>query len=1181
MSATENKLRIKEAIEAFASQDVTTCGMDLFRTLGYRTDVRLPMQQRSYDEFAELFAQGSKQIDTAKAFTDRWASVDMLFQLTADQLSAQDNLFKNETVDHTIIESYLFFAIELKAKKKDQLWTRTDLSHITREVNKLFAMPVMLLFKHGDTLTLSIIDRRLHKRESSKDVLEKVTLIKDIRTASPHRAHIEILFDLSLEELQRKKGFTSFPALHAAWRATLDTKELNKRFFRELSNWYFHAVEVTRWPDDNEKDADKRNATNTIRLITRLMFVWFLREKNLVPDALFDPRELKKILKPDAKGQSNYYKAILQNLFFATLNTEMGKRRFRAEPDKSQSRHFFIHNVFRYEHCFVDPKETLTKLFEPIPFLNGGLFECLDRQTEVRDKLKPIRIDGFSDRDDNPLHVPDKLFFDPVGEEMDFSAVYGSKKARKEKVRGLVDILGSYKFTITENTPIEEEVALDPELLGKVFENLLANFNPETKTTARKQTGSFYTPREIVNYMVDESLIAYLRTALSGSNDKKADDGLEVKLRQLLSYSEEPQPFSKKETEQLIAAIDTCKILDPACGSGAFPMGVLHKLVHVLHKLDPQNKQWKERQVEKASALDDADIRERAIEDIEDAFANNALDYGRKLYLIENGIYGVDIQPIAMQIAKLRFFISLVVDQQVQAKRDNLGVRPLPNLETKFVAANTLMKLKREEANLFTNPQIEEKKVRLKRVRHDYFEARTPKRKAKCREQDKQLRGELAELLMQEHELQPKEAKMLAAWDPYDQNASAPFFDPEWMFGLGEGFDIVIGNPPWGGDLSGEEKQQLKSLYPEIDSSTPNTFAYFIGHGLLHYKSYLSFVLPDSILVKDFAKTRRLIASRMERLDWYENAGLREDIRPFVYVDHDVCVLCLGPEDQTTFTSTIWAYDSGVDNVRPDIRSLNKAEVILDEFDYVVNLIAREADFAILHKIHMHPALSASMQCHEGVHTGNMREVLFTRDSKGKHKKKLFYGASAGDDIQDYSSHWSGWYVNYDAALVDKEKGLYASLRDKRIFDHPKLYVTRTGNPFKVFHDETTYASNNFFSLQFKDYKDNSSAKLKLTLAFVQSPLLNYFVRTFACPRIGSTFIETKILHLLKYHAPFDVSAKVKSQLEKLVEQRLGLEAGAAAEALEREIDQVVYGLYGLTAAEIAVVEGSGKKKIK
>ena len=245
---------------------------------------------------------------------------------------------------------------------------------------------------------------------------------------------------------------------------------------------------------------------------------------------------------------------------------------------------------------------------------------------------------------------------------------------------------------MAENTPVEEEIALDPELLGRVFENLLASYNPETQTTARKQTGSFYTPREIVNYMVDESLKAYLKQKLedeTGIKPEDAEAGLEI----LFTYTEKEHAFTAKESKVLIAAIDNCKILDPACGSGAFPMGVLHKLVHILHKLDPQNEKWKERQISRARQLDDPAIREKTIEDIESAFANNELDYGRKLYLIENCIYGVDIQPIAVQIAKLRFFISLVVDQKKNSSRKNLGILSLPNLETKFVAANTLIGL--------------------------------------------------------------------------------------------------------------------------------------------------------------------------------------------------------------------------------------------------------------------------------------------------------------------------------------------------------------------------------------------------------------------------------------------------------------------------------------------------------
>ncbi len=258
---------------------------------------------------------------------------------------------------------------------------------------------------------------------------------------------------------------------------------------------------------------------------------------------------------------------------------------------------------------------------------------------------------------------------------MDLSVEYDNAKFGRVPVRGLIHIFNRYNFTVEENTPIEQEVALDPELSGKVFENLLAAYNPETGATARKQTGSFYTPREIVNYMVDEALIACLQSKLVGddvrrltSSDSTAGIGNEklesphvvsydTKLRHLFAYHDEPHQFTAPEVDALIAAIDSLKSLDPAVGSGAFPMGILHKLVFILGKLDPRNEKWKERQIARvrdtmatAERIEDAAARERAVRELEqqitginDAFEHNELDYGRKLYLIENCIYGVDI----------------------------------------------------------------------------------------------------------------------------------------------------------------------------------------------------------------------------------------------------------------------------------------------------------------------------------------------------------------------------------------------------------------------------------------------------------------------------------------------------------------------------------------------------------
>ena len=672
-----------------------------------------------------------------------------------------------------------------------------------------------------------LINIKTHGENSRRFILRRMRVGSDaVRTVTERLATLEIdeseEATVQADDLQRRND------------AAFDVEAVTRAFFTDIANWYFWALKHTRFPKDAPKEKDGRDHVSVIRLITRLIFCWFVKEKGLIPAELFDERRLSTLLIGFApnkvtKKESVFYRAILQNLFFATLNTEMEKRNWRRN-----GQNFMAHSLYRYKDCFSRPDDAMA-LFKKIPFLNGGLFECLDKVLEDKDSPRYQRIDGFSDRADSQPTVPDFLFF---GEEteVDLSADYGDKKFKKVKVRGLIHTLNHYRFTVEESTPLEEEVALDPELAGKIFENLLAAYNPETGATARKQTGSFYTPREIVNYMVDEALIAYLRNKL----EETAPNVIEVesRLRHLFSYEEESHRFTPDETKVLITAIDQLKALDPAVGSEAFPMGILHKLVFILGRLDPNNKMWKERQkarlqaaIDTAERIEDATIREKTVREleqqidgIEEAFEKNTLDYGRKLYLIENCLYGVDIQPIAVQIAKMRFFISLIADQRVDEDAENFGVRPLPNLETKLVAANTLIGIDRPKQLTLRNPQIEAKEAELRRVRERHFLARTPAAKTRCREQDRKLRNVIAEFLKSDG-WDDGTAKKLAGWDPYDQNASSEFFDPEWMFGVSQGFDVILGNPPYlesrspafSDELKDSIREALVRRWPDVD----------------------------------------------------------------------------------------------------------------------------------------------------------------------------------------------------------------------------------------------------------------------------------------------------------------------------------------------------------------------------
>ena len=496
------------------------------------------------------------------------------------------------------------------------------------------------------------------------------------------------------------------------------------------------AVEEIR----DRTEREKQRAVFFIRLLTRLIFCWFLQEKGLIPRDLFRRRVSEQMLKDFSPRAGTYYRAFLQNLFFATLNQEQDKRMWRKKYAGNRDGHRGITNLYRYQELVTDDNAFLPLLKEKIPFVNGGLFDCLDDvftsdEKAARKKMgqpsEDVRLDDFSEEKDNELCLPNELFF---GEErdIDLSDIYEDQRRKKEKVRGLIEILSRYKFTVEENTPLEQDIALDPELLGKVFENLLASYNEDTRTTARKALGAFYTPREVVSYMVDEVLMAYLLSALEATIPKLASP-LEPRLRQLFSSHPEhfQNQFTPAETNALIATIDRINILDPACGSGAFPMGALHRLVDLLQKLDPNNRHWKEQQLAKArrdrklaEKMEDEENKQNTLREVESRIADiersfdsrfHALDFARKLYLIENCIYGVDIQPIACQIAKLRFFIALIVDQHVDENEKNLGVRPLPNLETKIVAADSLIPIERRltQGDMLTENVADVKKLRI------------------------------------------------------------------------------------------------------------------------------------------------------------------------------------------------------------------------------------------------------------------------------------------------------------------------------------------------------------------------------------------------------------------------------------------------------------------------------------
>jgi hypothetical protein len=1215
-----NKQNIVCALHAFEQKSLPEAGVDLFTVLGYDTNLRASLEQQSYKDFENLYIDNSpngSRFNKEKALVNDWSSVNILFQLTDESFSGMPTLF-DSSVDPNVFKSYICLSLELK----NSSYSKTQIANITREVNKIFAMPIVMIVKYGINVTIAIINRRVNKRDNDRDVLEKVTLIKDIAYKNPHRAHVEILFDLSLPQLRasQKYEINNFTSLHKAWSEVLDIQALNKRFYTELSNWYFWAIKTVEYPGyemEAEQNslftkADKvreHNAKNLIRLLTRLLFVWFIKEKGLIPEELFDKNKIQQIIKKfepeykknrdrSADSVSVYYKAILQNLFFASLNAEQGKRAFRIDGQNQNAT-----NLMRYKRFHNDPDAFVKMIEAKVPFMNGGLFDCLDHQDDVLKGPRGGAIvkyeDGFSDRLDNKLFVPDYIFF---GKEVkvDLSLEYDDKKKKDVVTNGIINILQKYKFTIAENTPIEEDIALDPELLGRVFENLLASYNPETKTNARKQTGSFYTPRPIVEYMVDESLKAYLKTKIidDGNCNAEFEKSLNQKLDALIAYNDKEPELSENDRKKILKFLDECRILDPACGSGAFPMGILQKMVYVIHKLDPNNYNWKLLQVEKITSNKDLSAKEKTelIAEITSTFTDNELDYARKLYLIENCIHGIDIQPVATQISRLRFFISLIVDQTVDSSKYNFGIRPLPNLENRFVTANSLIGLNNERTNL-SDEIIEPLLVKLAKVRHQIFNIKTPKRKFELKLEDKKIRAELEQKLM-ELGFGRENARLLSTWDPYDKNKSADFFDAEWMFGIKDGFDIVMGNPPYirHEKLGKEYKELLCEIYPNVGNGTADIYVYFFGLSLKLAKKngVISFITLNKWLKTKYGKELRRTftedASVDFIIDFFElpvfNAATDAAISqiynfkstletryfPVKTLDNlDLMKITSGPYQKTIKNDSEWQFVEGLqeqilskisdesislrefvsDKIYSGIKTgLNKAFVIKDE-NVAKKLLNSESA-----PIVKHYAQSTDIQ--QWMLKNDSNYFLATGydiNVKSKYPTAFKYLNEFKKELEQRGDKGCNWYNLRACAYYDD-------------FSKPKLIYIHTAKNHQFYYDTTGHYINNSCYMIITNSK--------FLFCFLNSNLFKYYKKLkFVAYGDGQNEGRCKLDYNKMVTIPIRRGVEEKPFAEIVDKILNGKKMGKDTANDEKEINKMIYNLYNLTPDEIATVESN------
>jgi anti-anti-sigma regulatory factor len=700
-------------------------------------------------------------------------------------------------------------------KLKPEVWlerNRVGLRGLLRNVYRYDVDGALIAFEQDDKWRLSFVSEIRTLDDKGKPT-EQVTepkrytylLGKDEKTKTPVDRLVGIAGKkLSLEDI--KEAFS--------------VETLNEEFFKVVARHFYQLVGATegkgakaiphkrvlKLPIGTPNDATKKIYQEfAVRLIGRTIFCWFLKMKKSKTGKSLLPEHL--LSSKAVKENENYYHFVLEKLFFQTLNTPMDKR---------------IKN--------------LPKGCDQIPFLNGGLFEP---QTE--DYYHPDKTIGISSHV-NDLKIPDGWFYD------------------------FFTNLEQYNFTIDENNVVDVDVSVDPEMLGRIFENLLAEIDPDSGESARNATGSFYTPREIVDYMATESLTSHIFTQLQSKNKtltiKQNDVKALFKLDEVIS---ENTGIAKYKSE-ILDAIDRLKILDPACGSCAFPMGILQKLVMALQKLDPNAVLWKNKQLEK---IDNAVLRKIVKQKLE----QTTVEYARKIGIIQNSLYGVDIQPIAAEISKLRCFLTLIVDGNIDDSKPNRGIEPLPNLEFKFVTADTLLQLPQEEdsGGLFhSNDGLD----KLQKIRLEYLQS-FGKEKDELKERFLKIQKDIfKQQLGYGAGMKPgNKALKISEWNPFGHDKTY-WFDAEWMFGLTDGFDIVIGNPPYiqlqksGGELSkrygpkeegkGRTKKITPSLYQTFDSMGDiYCLFYERGYQLLKPQGRLCFITSNKWMRAGYGENTR------------------------------------------------------------------------------------------------------------------------------------------------------------------------------------------------------------------------------------------------------------------------------------------------------------------------------------
>ena len=858
------------------------------------------------------------------------------------------------------------------------------------------------------------------------------------------------------------------------------------------------------------------------------------------------------------RKKANFFDDYLEPLFYDALNVNRGEQGY--DPAL---------------HC-------------RIPFLSGGLFEP---------------IDGY-DWEHNDFAIPNEVF--------------SNKKDENDRdADGILDIFDRYNFTMSEDEPMEREVAIDPEMLGKVFENLL-------EVNDRKSKGAFYTPREIVHYMCQEALISYLikETGLKEQDvrdfillgDFLKDEDTAKDRRQGnhdMLISEEIYKIDKEgnvvvnRLKDIDAALANIRVADPAVGSGAFPLGMLNEIVRARQNISAYM----------AITMEPYDVRMM--------YQFERSPYTLKYETIRNCIFAADIEPSAVDIAQLRLWLSLVIDDEINPEAQSIidGHRnplPLPNLESNILCGNSLIdtfegsQLINESdliGNVTQNSQINLNQSRFEKILRQIIEKQDELFRCDNTRKKSQLKQEIASLkdVIILSQLQGSDRAKLQRYEDSKHSASRPYvlwqLDFARVFKEKGGFDIVIGNPPYiqlQKTINDETGEKLGDLYEKLgfDSFTKTGDIYCLfyekGYRLLHQDGVLAFITSNKWMRAGYGeKLRGFFAKRTNPICLIDFAGQKV----FESATVDVNILIFSKSENSGNTLACVVRDKGIGNLSVyTLHNGNNLPLYTCEA-WVINSPIEESIKSKINRIGT-PLGEWDISINFGIKTGFNGAFIISSDVKNQliaadpKSAELIRPILRGRDIQRYGYSFADlWLINVHNGLKGKNLApvnindypaikahldvFYAKLAkraDKGItpynlrncaymddFSHQKIIWKRIGSKLRFSFDDK-----GILCLDSTCFATGSS--IPYLVAVLNTSMGNYLLKD--SPKTGTGDLIISVQALEPARVPL-LKEEDQQPYVMLLQSILNcIENNEDFSVYEKQLESLVYDAYGLNEAE-------------